>query len=306
MKRLATLAFLLAAVARCFGSDSPPAPIPLRVGMPRAAFSNLNEADAAAAYRTLIITAARRRGYDVKPELVAFDTLPALEAAVLAGDVQVCLVGSWQLLETRIAEVTDVAFVPSANGRVRRKLLLLAQRGGRIRQVSDLRDASVLLLRDSHVNLAGRWLDALCLRAGLDLAAAAVQRLDIVGRPNAALLPVFFGTSDACVVDEDSYAAASELNPQVRTKLSPIAESPALLDSVICINRQGWFSHVHREDLIRSMAELDREPSGRQLLTMFRMDRLQPYTPELLDSVRELHREYVGLTVGRPGGAATP
>jgi len=282
---------------------TPAEPTPLRVGMPRAAFSNLNEADAAAAYRTLIISAARRRGYEVKPELVTFDELPALEAAVSEGTVQVCMLGTWQLFQTNIAEVADVAFVPASSGHVNRKLLLIARRGGRVQRVEDLRSSSVMLLREPRVNLAERWLDVLCLRAGLGLAASAVQ-LDVVSRPNAALLPVFFGRSDACVVDEDSFATAAELNPQLRAQLITLAESEPLLDSVICINRRGWPSEQHREDLIRSLADLHREPSGRQLLTMFRMERLNRYKIDLIETVATLHREYVRLTGGGPANPA--
>jgi phosphonate transport system substrate-binding protein len=301
------MALLAAALGSSLASGiaAPPEPVPLRVGMPRLAFYNLNEADAAAAYRTLIISAARQRGYEVKPELVTFDDLSSLDAAVSEGTVQVCLVGSWQLFESKIADFADIAFVPASNGRATRKLLLLVERGGRVQRVEDLRAASVMLLRDPRVNLTERWLDVLCLRAGLGLAAGAVQ-LDIVARPSSALLPVFFGRSEACVVDEDSFALASELNPQLRDRLVAIAESQPLLDSVICINRRGWPVGQQREDLIRSLGDLHREPSGRQLLTMFRMDQLKQYTTDLLENVAALHREHVELSRDRSANPAGP
>jgi phosphonate transport system substrate-binding protein len=277
---------------------------PLVVGMPRQAFTNLNEADAEAAYRAFMIAAGRKRGYDLKPELTVFDTVAELAAAVRDGSVNVATMTSWQLLDTDLDNTVDLAFVPMSAGHATRRLVLLVREDSGAKSIADLSGRSVLVLRDAKVNLASIWLDTIAFEAGVGSAESFFGSIEVVSRPNTAVLPVFFGRADACVVDEESLAVACELNPQLRSKLATIAQSAPLLDSLVCLNRIGWLSEEYREDLRQTLSELHLEPSGRQILTLFHIDRLVPFKREMLDTVTELHRRHERLLAAHGANAA--
>ncbi|HVU34369.1 MAG TPA: PhnD/SsuA/transferrin family substrate-binding protein [Opitutaceae bacterium] len=300
-----TIPTVIALACLAFGAAEPVPPLPesvLRLGIPRQAFADLNENDASAAYRAFVISLGRRRGYDVRPDVLIFDAIPQLETAVRDGRVNVAILGTWQLLESRLRNCTDVAFVPAAGHVVARRVVLLVRRDSGLRALRDLRGKSVLVLVDTHTTLGRPWFETRCLAEGLGRPDAYVHKVDAVGRPNAAILPVFFGRADACIVDDQTFSTACELNPQLARDLIVIEQSEPMVDSVLCLNRTGWVSRQRRDDLCQSILELHAEPSGRQILMLFRFDRLVPIEPGMLDSVMALHARYARL-VGAPASA---
>ena len=71
-----------------------------------------------------------------------------------------------------------------------------------------------------------------------------------------------------------------------------------MVNGIVCLARLGWSSAKVREDLVRSIGELDRSPPGRQILTLFKCDRLVPFEPAQLDSVRRLFARHAQLQKG--------
>jgi hypothetical protein len=76
-----------------------------------------------------------------------------------------------------------------------------------------------------------------------------------------------------------------ELNPQLGRSLKIQRRSPPYLETLICIHRDY---EKTRTDLIEGLASLHEEANGRQILMVFKIDRLLPYYEEALSSVREL------------------
>jgi hypothetical protein len=133
-----------------------------------------------------------------------------------------------------------------------------------------------------------------------------VQRLREAGGGGAAGL---FSPGDVCLVDAASLALMAELNPQVGRELVVVLESEPLLNSLIALSVGGWRTPAFRQAVEQALAELHEDPAGRQILTLFQNERLQPYEPGQLESVRQLRARAraAGLpVVGAVDPAATP
>jgi ABC-type phosphate/phosphonate transport system substrate-binding protein len=86
-----------------------------------------------------------------------------------------------------------------------------------------------------------------------------------------------------------------ELNPQVGLALQAVATSERFADIVICIRNGGWPSDALRAETVQTLADLPRDPGGRQILTLFKIDHLVPFRDEYLNTIRQLRESYAKL-----------
>jgi phosphonate transport system substrate-binding protein len=140
------------------------------------------------------------------------------------------------------------------------------------------------------------WLEVLLGKERLGRAASFFAAVKVADKPQACILPLFFGSVDACVVDEISLNLAKEMNPQVG-KLKVLARSGPLIEGLIAMPAQQF---PYLKELLDSMLSLHQTPRGRQLLTVFRTDRLVPVQPGDLDSARDLWRDNSRLIAPAP------
>ena len=114
-------------------------------------------------------------------------------------------------------------------------------------------------------------------------------------KPTAAVLPVFFGKKPACVVDDGSFDLMKELNPQVGQILQVVAISDTLADVVVCLREEHWSSDKLKADTITALNELHMDPAGKQICTLFKIDRMVPFQDSQLDTIRKLRTTYESL-----------
>jgi len=276
-------------------SDKPIAEF-FTVGITRTAFRNINPNDAAAAYTVVLETIGRRHGRQFKATTQIFDDPGAFEATIRGGSLHISVVGAWDYLSMHIDDVAKPSFVVAENGQVGRRYLVLTRRDSGLNALPDLRGKSIVKLDYAAVGAALHWLDTLLAAGRLGPQERFFGNVEVVGKPSAAVLPVFFGKKSACVVDESSFKIMKELNPQVGLALQVVAISEKFADVLICVREHGWPSDALRAETIQALADLPRDPGGRQILTLFKIDQLVPFRDEYLDNIRQLRATYAKLT----------
>ena len=267
----------------------------LNVAFTRSNFLNVNRGDAEAAFKVFTATVGQRRGYLIESHTQIFETGSDFEAAIQAGAVDLAIIDTWDFVPMDIQGIVDPKFVSVEQRIVLEDYVLLTRRGSGLKTLADLRAKDVALLETTNTNLSGPWIRTLLAEHRFGDAEVFFHKIEIVNKPSAAVLPVFFGQKHACVVDRSGFDIMNELNPQVGKRLQIIAVSVPYLDTVICIKRTGWISDQYRDDLIEALGELHSEPSGQQILTLFKTNYLIPFKDEYVDSVRELKATYQRL-----------
>jgi phosphonate transport system substrate-binding protein len=279
---------LLVAPPRTSAQEAGPQHLSLHVAYTRSSFHNVNPSDAAAAFRIFAQTAARKRGYESDIDVQLFDSPAACEAEIKKGTINLAILDAWDYLGMDIQPVMEPVFVHLEQGVILKDYLLLTRRGSGLTVLADLRGKDLMMLEGKGGNLSRAWLDSLLLAQHLETKEAFFRKLEPVAKPSAAVLPVFFGTKSACLVDRAAFQIMSELNPQVGSNLLVLAVSDPYLESITCIGRSGWPSERARQDLIQAMAEFHLEPNGRQILELFKVDQLVPFKDEYLNTARKL------------------
>ncbi len=154
-----------------------------------------------------------------------------------------------------------------------------------IKDLADLKDKSLLFDSRKDLEMPQMWLNQELRKKGL-------PRLDVLCKPeypqavSQAVLPVFFGKKDACLVAQALFDTVSELNPQVSQRLVTLAKSEPLQSSLICL-RKGYMEQK-RGIIVQTATALQGTPAGQQLLLLTRARRLSKFRPGLLDNVKKL------------------
>jgi hypothetical protein len=257
----------------------------LRVTFSPHVFAQVNRNDALASTRVWIEAVGHKRGLDLDVQVETFASSAALQEVIRSQADDLYILSTMEYLDLGAEQsLLDPLFVPQNGDFVIDEYALLMRRDRR-GALPDLRGKSVLFLSNVGANLGRLWLDTELAAAGLGNLERFCPAAQDVAKPSAAILPVFFGQADACVVDASSFRLMQELNPQLGRDLEVRLSSPPYLECLICVRRDYL---QHRTDLIEGLAGLHEEAAGRQLLMVFKINRLVPYTDETLRTVREL------------------
>ena len=104
----------------------------------------------------------------------------------------------------------------------------------------------------------------------------------------------FFGQVDACLVSRNSYNISAELNPQLGRQLRVLEQSPGFVTGIIAV-RKG-LEKANRDAIMKILTEMYTDPKGKQIMTLFRINRLVPFMPEHIVSVTKVIREHQETT----------
>jgi len=165
-------------------------------------------------------------------------------------------------------------------------LLLLGRPGGG--GISQLAGKTIAKLEDDDVS--STYLETLCLqRTGKECAAVPVT---FVAVPNnhQAVSRLLFKQVDFSLVNQHGYETAIELNPQLR-KAGELVEKLSFETQFF-----GFFnskvSPEFQRFALRTIETMHLEPRGRQMLDVFKTDRVIRAEPIMLKPFYQLEREY--------------
>ncbi len=307
---MAALVLLLPAILWLSAAGPEPPPkkllsVHLNVGFSHRAFLGVNRNDAEIAFKACLATVGRDRGYDTATRCDVFETAAAFEAAIRKGELHLQIIPTWDYLKMDIQGFTVPYFVPLDEAGILEDYLLLTRRDGGITTLADLRGQSIASLESGNVYSSRPWVETMLLQGGLGRPEDFFGRVDTVSKASLAVLPVFFGKQQACVVDRSAFQVMKELNPQIGQRLRILTSSEPLLGAVFCLQKTGWDSAQQKHDTSEGLADLHNTPAGQQILTLFKVRKLMSFKPEYLESVKRLRAAHDRLTEAAKSGAST-
>lgn len=267
-------------------------PVELRIGFTQSCFTGVNQNDAEAAFKVFILTVGRKYGYEIYSKTTIFNDDAQFEKAIKDKSVNLVIVDSWKFLEMNVSKYVKPAYITSDQGRIGNKYLLLSRRGGYVNSLADLRGRQMLRFEAANAGAGIFWFESLLESKNLGAANSFLSGVETVTKPSAAILPVFFGKKDACLVTQSSFEVMRELNPQLGKELQEIASSDRLADVIVGLSHDDWTSEKGKADLVKALGELHQEPAGQQILSLFKINQLIPFEEFHLESVQNLRALY--------------
>jgi ABC-type phosphate/phosphonate transport system substrate-binding protein len=254
--------------------------------------ANLNDTKLAMEIWTRKLTG--KMGFNYRIEVKFFNDFPSLLKAAEKKQVDFVQLSSLDYLGLKDRTLVEPILSQVKNMRPNEPLLILVHRESSIRSLENLDGGSIIVERGSKAGDIPRfWLETILLRQKLPLPHKFFKSLEMEDNPSRAATKVYFRQADACVVCQGTFEALKELNPQFGVNLRVLAESPPLIYGFFCAVR-GIEPEVRRAFMETGM-KLGDEAEGRQILTLFRVDGIVPFRPELLHQCLDLYREHKKL-----------
>lgn len=270
----------------------------LSIGFSKNVFFDVELNDALAATKVWAEHVVRRTHPSAQVSAAIFPDHAALELALEQKAVDIVALLTMEYLELKDLLPLMPVMVTEVRAGVYERFVLLVRADRRECNIPSLQKGKIII-EGVRGELPLLWLDTMLLAQGFPEARSFFSTLTLSTKAADTVLPVFFNQADCCVVSCSAFETVTELNPQIGRELNAVITSPGLLVGVICYRRD--FPEPHKAELKKTMAEMHTDPRGSQLVTLFRVEKLSPFSPDLLGSVEALQREHISLQAARHG-----
>jgi ABC-type phosphate/phosphonate transport system substrate-binding protein len=207
---------------------------------------------------------------------------------MLSGDLDLAYTKSLDYLIFRKKFELRLMFGSVKNGKKTERYLVLVPAGVSVDRLRDLKDKRLVVQREGDIELL--YLNLLLLRDRQPEHAEFFSSVSKVSKSSQAVMALFFGKADLCVVSESVLRIMTELNPQIGKRLTVLAASPEVLPWSVFSRKD--FSGRARDLALKTALSLKDSPRGRQLLMLFQADAIEETTDADLESLAQLFEEY--------------
>jgi phosphonate transport system substrate-binding protein len=288
-----TLLFLMitgftSALAGEADKKSPDGEKPLVVAFTPQAFFNVDPRDAIGAARVWINNADRKMGNSTETTVLYLTTQPDVERALARNEVDILVAIADEFINLRDSFGLLPVLSTDYGKNFYDELLLLVRADSGISKVEQLRGKSLRIEGGQKGTIPMRWLKSLLEEKASTTPREFFGNISDFPKPNQTIMPVFFGQADSCIASRTSFETMAELNPQLSRKLKPLERSPGFATGIIAVRK--LVQNRRRDALIDAIQDMDRDPKGRQVLTIFRINRLVPFRAEHMSSVEKLFK----------------
>lgn len=265
----------------------------IKLGYLTSMLSDVDRKDAHVALKVWTENLSKDEGIHFQTYSEIFDSLEDMEKALLEKKIDMVSFSALDYLRIRkkIPVEPEIASAWSDSPFAVEMLLVRADSG--ISSIEQLKGKSLIIEKLATGGLPQIWLDVQLMKRGFPLHQKFMDPVKYVDKANAAVTPVFFKQATACVVRETGFQTMVEMNPQIGKQLKVIDQSPPCLRAFACY-RPGY-NRDDRVTLNKSAVKLHKTEKGRQILTLFKTEKIIPYDPSFLHSTEALVAEYEAL-----------
>jgi ABC-type phosphate/phosphonate transport system substrate-binding protein len=263
---------------------------PLVIGYSSKVFSSVSPRDAIGLTKVWVQNADRAMKNDVPSNVVFFNDSGDMEKALQANEVDIVVLIAQEF--TQLQERVPLKPVLSADyGRhFYDELLLLVRNDSGIFQLSQLRGKSIRIESCQKGSIPIQWLDSYLMAQVASDSQSFFSDITEYPKASQVIMSLFFKQSDACLASRDSLETMSELNPQIGRTLRILEKSPGFVTGLLAVRSD--IRNPRRDALVKAIREMRNDPKGRQLLTVFRINRLVEFKPEHLAAIEKVLKEH--------------
>ena len=232
-------------------------------------------------------------------ETVLFSDMPSIVRALQSGDVDFLTCLPLEYLKISEEAVLKPLWTIVVRGRISYEYVLLVRKDSGVERLEELAGRELVIDIGGRGRIPQIWLDTVLLRSHRPPSEVFFGTVSEASKTSQAILPVFFGQADACLVPLETFETMVDLNPQLHEDLVVLLTSPGFCRGLLCASEDAYDKYANR--LRDSVSTLTEGPYGQQLLMAFRVDAIVPFEPAYLDEIRSVLDEYERLKVETGG-----
>ena len=255
------------------------------IGFSNHLFTKAKKADALASVKVWgdAILSSRKIEMDSTP--VIYEDAGEIKAALLAEEVDFVAMRSEEFFRVSSEVALDSLHFASVQGDSAEEYVLLVRCDSEVETLAELQGKTFLFSSACQFCLGRLWLETLLMKQGISGLDGFFESIESSPKTSRAIMGVFFGKADACLAPRSGFETMVELNPQIGKTLKALKTSPGFIPAVMCM-RESFESPVKTE-LLAAIRGMDKNPSGKQVLTIFGYDALAIGDIEDLAATRE-------------------
>ena len=262
----------------------------VHMGFSRSIIGIINENDTMAAVKLWASELVVRNDSHVVVYPTIYDGVRDIETALEQQKVDLVNLSADEFFDLRPLLGNDPFIFAVYGGSITVEYLLLAPQKSNIADIEDLKGGTLRVQTNAKTALSTLWLDVHLAKAGLPVTKHFFGKMVTDDKISRALLPVFFGKADACLVTRNGFDTMAELNPQILQRIKVVAVSPKCIPGFLGFRRN--FQSGVKGTIIDNIKNWHNTPAGQQILTIFQMDNLVLGSLERLGPTMELIKEY--------------
>ncbi len=231
--------------------------------------------------------------WSIKAKSTIYNDLSSISGDFIKGKIDLITLTSLNYLKFihRIGEEPELGPTGVFNGNVCVKYLLIVRKDLKYTHISDLREKKLTLQTIGDIERL--FINTLLLKAGLKEANNFFSEIIEKTKPSRAVLDVFFGQSDVCIVPEYVFNTMIELNPQIGRQTKVLAASPAVLPIVTGFSKNC--DPRVKKFVLDKVPLLQGNEKGKQILLMYKIEGVAQIQDADLDTIRSMVLEYETL-----------
>ncbi len=269
----------------------------LKVGFSAGTFTSVDQREAQAALQLWTRQLAREMGIRTPPETVVFTRTQDLLAAVNRGELSVVNLPAIDYLDIRTSARMSPSLVAAGYHENKYRYLIVARRDSGITSIPKLRGRSLVMATRKIYTVGYIWLSVLLSKKGCGEPSKFLGEIKESISPSKALLNVYFRKHDAAMLSRGALETSIALNPQLGRQLTILAESENFPGVITCIPHNVSKNLRHRIE--EKTTRLHESSVGKQMFTLFQMDRAVPFQPSYLSGLEDLVRDWNRLPAKR-------
>jgi phosphonate transport system substrate-binding protein len=286
---LCSMAWCMIASAETSLRGFPGKDAPLVVGYSSQVFYNVDPRDAIGLSKVWLHLADSKLNNTRESNVVFYKDLYEIEKAQANAEVDILVLLPEEFISLRDRSQLLSVLSTDYGRHFYDELLLLVREDSGITRIGQLRGKHLRLESGQKGTTPMQWLDSYLGARSLPEAQQFFGSISAYPKVSQVIMPVFFGKADACLASRSSFETMAELNPQLGRQLRILERSPGFATGVIAVRKD--ILNPARDALVEILKDMHLDPKGRQLLTLFRINRLVSYKPEHLLSVEKVVRE---------------
>jgi phosphonate transport system substrate-binding protein len=233
-----------------------------------------------------------KNGYDLRGKI--YSSINEFKEDLKKGDVAIIAINTFDYFNYGNKLGLEPAFVPTINGNIGAEYYLLIREKNNYKSLKDLKGANIGISTDQNHTASKLWLDIMLAKNNLPVKSKFFNKIIEIQKESQLLLNLFFGQLDACIVSDNAYNLMSEINPQIGEKLTRILTSPRYLQGILCYIKT--FNKKQDRELFNSaITNVTQFSTGKQILSLIKIDKLVPFHDEYLINYKNLLKEYYNL-----------
>lgn len=303
LSSLLLLAFVLAivlpgSVSFVYANQWESLPTALQVGFSARVFPDVDQRDAQVAMELWTRELARGMGVKTTAITKIYKNPADLLAAVKRGDLTVFTLPAIEYLQIKDRASITPIIVAASNAGTSRQYALIVKRCSGIRSISDLRGKTIVLPSLTKYEASHIWLHVLLMKETKRNSKGFFRQVYESSATSKSILKVFFNQVDAAIVSRGALETSKVLNPQIGRDLMVIAESKTLHGDITCV--PSMIGEKLKNTITNSALHLHETTTGKQIFTLFQIDKVIPFNDANLAGLEELLRERDSLLSKEP------